>query len=240
MNAEAIQRQATAGLLYAVAAYTMWGIAPLYFKQIASVPAPDILMHRIVWSAALLALLLLGLGQFAKVKAIFRSKRLMGLLAVASVLLGGNWLLFLHADAILEPDWMRAVADFMGAAENVYHGAYFRFALDDEGAAARRLERLVAWRCRLLALPYGDQGLLLSRDFYEELGGFPPLPLMEDVALVRRIGRRRLSALDVRAVTSAARYRRGGYLRRSLRNLGCLALYFMNCPPHLIARLYRS
>ena len=105
MNAEATQRQATAGLLYAVAAYTMWGIAPLYFKQIASVPAPDILMHRIVWSAALLALLLLGLGQFAKVKAIFRSKRLMGLLAVASVLLGGNWLLFIwaiNADKMLE------------------------------------------------------------------------------------------------------------------------------------------
>ncbi len=161
-------------------------------------------------------------------------------LAAGARAAGGNWLLFLHADTILEPDWMRAVADFMGAAENACHGAYFRFALDDKGAAARRLERLVAWRCRLLALPYGDQGLLLSRDFYEELGGFPPLPLMEDVALVRRIGRRRLSALDVRAVTSAARYRRGGYLRRSLRNLGCLALYFMNCPPCLIARLYRS
>jgi len=161
-------------------------------------------------------------------------------LAAGARAAGGNWLLFLHADTILDPDWMRAVADFMGATENACHGAYFRFALDDEGAAARRLERLVAWRCRLLALPYGDQGLLLSRDFYEELGGFPPLPLMEDVALVRRIGRRRLSALDVRAVTSAACYRRGGYLRRPLRNLSCLTLYFMNCPPRLIARLYRS
>lgn len=161
-------------------------------------------------------------------------------LAAGAQAAGGNWLLFLHADTALEPAWARAVADFMGAEENARRAAYFRFALDDEAAAARRLERLVAWRCRLLALPYGDQGLLLSRDFYRELGGFPPIPLMEDVALARRIGRRRLSALDVRAVTSATRYRRGGYVRRPLRNLGCLALYFMNCPPRLIARLYES
>ncbi|MBL6934352.1 MAG: TIGR04283 family arsenosugar biosynthesis glycosyltransferase [Alphaproteobacteria bacterium] len=153
---------------------------------------------------------------------------------------GGHWLLFLHGDTALGPGWARAAADFMGAEENARRAAYFRFVLDDKAPAARRLERLVAWRCRFLALPYGDQGLLLSRDFYEELGGFPPLPLMEDVALVRRIGRRRLVALDVHAVTSAARYRRGGYLWRPLRNLGCLVLYFMNCPPRLIARLYGS
>ncbi len=159
-------------------------------------------------------------------------------LAVGAQAAGGHWLLFLHADTILESGWTRAVADFMGAEENARRAAYFRFALDDEALAARRLERMVAWRCRLLALPYGDQGLLLSQDFYHELGGFPPLPLMEDVALARRIGRRRFSALDVRAVTGAARYRRGGYVRRPLRNLGCLALYFMNCPPRLIARLY--
>ncbi|OFI33460.1 chloramphenical resistance permease RarD [Alteromonas lipolytica] len=75
----------------------MWGIAPLYFKQIAAVPAPDILMHRIVWSSALLAILILALGQFDKVRAIFRSRKVMGLLVVASVLLAGNWLLFIWA-----------------------------------------------------------------------------------------------------------------------------------------------
>ncbi|NVK54372.1 MAG: EamA family transporter RarD [Alteromonadaceae bacterium] len=75
----------------------MWGIAPLYFKQIMAVPAPDILMHRVVWSAALLALLLIGLGQVAKVRIIFKSRRLVGLLILASVLLAGNWLLFIWA-----------------------------------------------------------------------------------------------------------------------------------------------
>ncbi len=150
----------------------------------------------------------------------------------------GDWLLFLHADTVPGTGWAEAVGHFMEAPGNRRRAAAFRFGLDDPRPAARRLERLVAWRCRALGLPYGDQGLLLAHDFYDELGGFPPLPLMEDVALVRRIGRRRLVMLDVAALTSAARYQAGGYLARPLRNLVCVGLYFLGLPPGLIARLY--
>ncbi|MEE8246899.1 MAG: glycosyl transferase family 2, partial [Alphaproteobacteria bacterium] len=87
-------------------------------------------------------------------------------------------------------------------------------------------------------LPYGDQGLLIHRDLYSRVGGFRPLPLMEDVDIVRRIGARRLVVLEAAALTSAARYRRAGYLRRSLRNLACLGLYFLGVPPRLLVRLY--
>lgn len=100
------------------------------------------------------------------------------------------------------------------------------------------MERLVALRCVLFALPYGDQGLVMPRSLYERLGGFRQMPLMEDVDLVRRIGRSRLAMLRAGAVTSAERYREQGYLRRSLRNLGCLALYFFKVPPRVISRLY--
>lgn len=105
MTTDAAQRTASAGVLYAIAAYTMWGVAPMYFKQISEVPAPDILMHRVIWSAVLLALLLLGLKQFSKVKAIFTSMRLIGLLVVASLVLATNWLIFIwaiNADKMLE------------------------------------------------------------------------------------------------------------------------------------------
>ena len=88
---------ALAGMFYAVAAYTMWGIAPLYFKQITEVPPTDILMHRVIWSALLLCVLLVVLKQIGKMKAIFASKKLMLSLAAASVLLGANWLLFIWA-----------------------------------------------------------------------------------------------------------------------------------------------
>ena len=159
-------------------------------------------------------------------------------LAAGAAAAGGDWLLFLHADTRPEPGWAAEVERFIGGAGNHERAAYFAYRLDDAASGARRLERIVAWRSRTLGLPYGDQGLLISRAFYRALGGFPPLVLMEDVAFVRRIGRRRLLALTSGAVTSAARYRRDGYLWRPLRNLGCLALYFLGLPPRLIARLY--
>ena len=150
----------------------------------------------------------------------------------------GAWLLFVHADTVLAPGWADEAAAFMTDPANTERAATFRFALDDRSGAARRLEAMVAWRCRALGLPYGDQGLLISRAFYDRLGGFAHLPLMEDVAFVRRIGRTRLHFFETAALTSAARYRRAGYIRRSARNLGCLALYFLGVPPRLIVRLY--
>jgi rSAM/selenodomain-associated transferase 2 len=151
----------------------------------------------------------------------------------------GGWLLFLHADTLPAPGWTAAVERFRADPANERRAGFFRFALDDASPAARRLERLVAWRARRLALPYGDQGLLIGRRFYDELGGFRAIPLMEDVDIVRRIGRRRLALIDVAAVTSAETYRREGYLLRPLRNLSCLALYFLGVPPAWIERVYR-
>jgi len=150
----------------------------------------------------------------------------------------GDWLLFLHADCRLAPGWEAAAATLLAGPEATGRAAYFDFALDDATSAARRLERIVAWRCRLLALPYGDQGLLIARSLYREVGGFAALPLMEDVDLVRRLGRRRLARIGCRCVASARRYRRGGYWLRPMRNLFCLCLYFAGVPPHWIARLY--
>ncbi len=142
----------------------------------------------------------------------------------------GDWLLFLHADTVLAPDWRAKLPADRDRA------GYFRFMLDDHARAARRLERIVAWRCRLLRLPYGDQGLAISRALYDHVGGYRGIPLMEDVDLVRRL-RRRLIAIDHPAITSAARYR-SGYLRRSARNLFCLALWFIGVAPARIARIY--
>lgn len=149
----------------------------------------------------------------------------------------GDWLLFLHADTKPAPGWLAPVGAFMRSDGS--RAAYFRFALDDPHPAARRLEALVRWRCAALALPYGDQALLIARKTYDAVGGFRTLPLMEDVDLVRRIGRRQLVALDHAAVTSAQRYRRDGWWARPVRNLACLSLYFLGVPPRHLLRLYR-
>lgn len=150
----------------------------------------------------------------------------------------GDWLLFLHADTVLAPAWRGEVRAFCRDPANVRRAGVFRFALDDDCAQARRLEALVRWRTHALGLPYGDQGLLLSRGFYDALGGFHPLPLMEDVEMVRRIGRRAIVPLSTPAITSAERWRRDGWRLRSLRNLTCLALYFAGVSPRYIQRIY--
>jgi rSAM/selenodomain-associated transferase 2 len=151
------------------------------------------------------------------------------------------WLLFLHADTVLEPGWEREASGFMERVDTEARplaAAVFRFAVDDFGAKPRLLERLVALRNSVLRLPYGDQGLLIPKRLYAEVGGYRQLSIMEDVDLVRRLGRRRTVMLRSRAVTSAARFRREGYIRRSTRNLICLTLYGLRVPTRVISRLY--
>ncbi len=147
-----------------------------------------------------------------------------------------EWLLLLHADTRLTPNWRLDAATHMR--NNPAKAAYFRFMLDSADPRARRLERLVRWRCRVLSLPYGDQGLLIHRDTLRQVGGMRPLPLMEDVDLIRRLGRRRLVGLTAGAVTSAAKWERDGWYRRSGRNLLCLSLWFLGVPAGRIAQIY--
>ena len=150
----------------------------------------------------------------------------------------GDWLLFLHADTVPGPAWREAVVDLMAGPDGDRRAGVFRLRLDDPAPWARCVEWCARLRIRLLGLPYGDQGLLISADFYKSLGGFRPMVIMEDVDMVRRIGRRRLVTLECAAHTSAVRYRRSGYAIRVMRNAFCLACYFCGVPPSLIARMY--
>jgi rSAM/selenodomain-associated transferase 2 len=159
-------------------------------------------------------------------------------LAAGGAAAEGDWLLFLHADTRLGVGWAAAARAFMASPGAAGRAAAFRLTLDDSDPRARRIERLANWRAARLGLPYGDQGLLIARAFYRELGGYRPLPLMEDVDLVRRIGRRRMVILDAEAVSSAARYRHDGWWLRPLRNLALLGLYYLGAPPRLLHRLY--
>jgi rSAM/selenodomain-associated transferase 2 len=151
------------------------------------------------------------------------------------------WLLFLHADSVLSAGWHDEASDFM---ERIDQGrlpaaaATFRFALDDYGMAPRVMEKLVAFRGAAMALPFGDQGLLIPRRLYDEIGGFKAIPLMEDVDIVRRLGRKRLRRLRASAVTGATRYRNAGYARRVLRNQTCFWLYMAGMSPSRLVEIY--
>ncbi len=151
------------------------------------------------------------------------------------------WLLFLHADTVLQDGWEAEAVRLMRLVDQ--HEApeaagVFRFRLNDTGLKPRLLETAVRARCALLALPYGDQGLLISRRLFDDVGGYKDLPIMEDVDLMRRLGRKRIKFFNSMAVTSAERYKRDGYIRRALRNQMCLALYGAGLPAAKIVRIY--
>lgn len=149
----------------------------------------------------------------------------------------GDWLLFLHADTILPTDWADTVARHMQRHPD--RAGFFRLGFDSERRYARWTEGWANIRSRWLGLPYGDQGLLVSRRLYREVGGFQPMPLMEDVAMARAL-RGRLRCLGPAVATSADRYEREGYWRRGWRNWGCLGLYFAGVSPDKIAQIYRK
>ena len=156
-------------------------------------------------------------------------------LAAGARLASGEWLVFLHADTRLEAGWAGALRSLP---PQVVGGA-FRFALEPTRLRYRWLEAGVALRCGLFGLPYGDQGLFARREAYSRVGGFRPLPLMEDVDFARRL--RRAGPLGfpaARAFTSARRFERRGMLATSLRNLWLLGLYSAGGAPERLARLY--
>jgi rSAM/selenodomain-associated transferase 2 len=151
----------------------------------------------------------------------------------------GRWLLFLHADTQLPPGWRDDVTQLDALASKEW--GCFRLGIDARAWQARVLERIVSARLRLLSLPYGDQGLLVRRDVFVAVGGFPAYPLMEDVALVRMLARRGRPWVSHKAVqTSARRWERDGWLRRSARNVWLLTRYLLGTPPERLVASYQG
>ena len=150
-----------------------------------------------------------------------------------------DWILFQHADTQLTQMSCRNIRKYIADPSHVWCAGYCRFHLKHKGLMASMLECYVAIRCRIFALPYGDQGLLITRCLYDTIGGYKEIPLMEDIDIIERLGRKRLTCLDADAMTSAERFLRAGYLVQGIRNLLCLLLYRCGVAPERIVKLYR-
>lgn len=149
-----------------------------------------------------------------------------------------DWVLILHADTWLSADWPAAVVHHIH--EHPDQAGWFRLRFRADGVAPRLVERGALLRARHLRLPYGDQGLLVSKSVLAQAGGIPDLPLMEDVALARQL-KGRLRELPAVAHTSAARYERDGWFKRATKNLTTLARYKLGADPaQLVKRYERS
>lgn len=92
-----LTKQQKLGGIFAACAYSLWGIAPIYFKQIDTIPAVEILVHRVIWSFVLLFLIVLVLKQSDRVIQVMRQPKKLGILLLCAVLLGANWGLFIWA-----------------------------------------------------------------------------------------------------------------------------------------------
>ena len=157
----------------------------------------------------------------------------------------GETLLFLHADTRLPQGFAEEVRRVLGV-PGVAAGA---FSLRIDGAAKgmprgmqcwmQFVERAANWRSRILQLPYGDQGFFLKAEVFRSLGGFPELPLMEDLEMARRVrGHGRIAISPLGVVTSARRWERVGVVRATLLNQVFLLAYLAGMPPRRIAQWY--
>lgn len=148
------------------------------------------------------------------------------------------WLLFLHADSRIPPETVVELARWL-AAPPPCSAAHFDFQLDARGPWWALIERGQRLREQLTGLVYGDQGLLISRERFEEIGGIPEFPVMEDVETVRRL--RRSGGIDripAPIVTSARRYRAQGPFLSWARNALLISLYSLGVSPRLLSRWY--
>lgn len=148
----------------------------------------------------------------------------------------GDWLLFLHADTALSRDWAERAKSHI--AERRDQAAAFTLAYRSDHRMAKVVARRANWRARTLGLPYGDQGLMLSRKLYSEIGGYPDTPFMEDVKIVRAIGKKRLALLSAEARTDASKYERDGWRKRAWRNAFLVTRYFLGASPEKLAKSY--
>ena len=151
----------------------------------------------------------------------------------------GEFLLFLHADTLLPPDYPALVRSTL-APPGVAGGA-FAFAIAGEFPGRRLIERGTNLRARPGQLPYGDQGLFISRAMFDRVGGFPDQPIMEDYAWVRRLQRLgRVAIAPAAAVTSGRRWQRRGAVGTTLLNQLIVLGYRLGVSPARLARWYRG
>src|SRR5271170_6218539 len=151
----------------------------------------------------------------------------------------GDILLFLHADTFLLPGALdeiqrRIIGD--GAV-----GGAFDLHIDSRRRLCKVVARVASRRSRWLGLPHGNQGIFVWRQVFEALGGFPEIPIMEDLSFARRLRRAgRLTFIRSGLVTSGRRWNANGVVRTTLVKWWVTLLFLLRVPPRQIRHIYDS
>jgi rSAM/selenodomain-associated transferase 2 len=151
----------------------------------------------------------------------------------------GDILLFLHADTMLPPKALALIRSALHGNRAV--AGAFDLGFDTKRRIFIITEFYVALRTRLTRVPFGDQAIFIQRSYFEQLGGYRDIPLMEDVELMKRIRKRgdAIVIIPQKVRTSPRRYERDGVLYCTFRNLAMQILYAWGVPPERLIKWYQ-
>lgn len=151
----------------------------------------------------------------------------------------GDYLLFLHSDTQLPPSFIDDITATLSQ-EKIIAGA-FPLKIDDPHISLRWIEALVQWRSQLFSLPYGDQAIFLRKQDFQQLGGYKPLPIMEDYELIQRLKTHGKISLATHSVTtSSRRWQKLGVWRTTWINQLMIIGYHLNIDPQTLRAWYRQ
>ena len=150
----------------------------------------------------------------------------------------GDVLLFLHADTRLPQNFEEYV--LAAAARDNFCAGAFSLGIESSKKGLRLIEKVANWRSRFLQMPYGDQALFVSRQRFQEVGGYPEYPIMEDFVLIRRLRRKgNISILPQSVHTSPRRWLNLGIFKTWLLNQLIIVAYYLGISPRRLAQWYR-
>lgn len=150
----------------------------------------------------------------------------------------GDILVFLHADTLL-PDRVLEKID-SALRDGKYICGAFDLGIDSDETIFKIISSMASLRTRLTQIPYGDQAIFIRREYFDKVNGYPDIPLMEDVALMRRLKREgyKISIIPDRVITSPRRWKKEGVLYTTLRNWIVFILYILGVPAQKLKRFY--
>ena len=149
----------------------------------------------------------------------------------------GHVLLFLHADTRLPCNFYPLICRTIAAG---YGGGAFDLHIDSSHPLIKCISQVAAFRSRITGIPYGDQAIFITRALFHRIGGFPDIPLMEDIALMQKIKKSRVPfcILSAQAITSARTWHTRGILYTMIRNPVLAGLYYLGVPPRFLVKFY--
>jgi len=152
----------------------------------------------------------------------------------------GEILIFLHADTELPTHALRKIESVIE--KRGYAAGAFDLGIQSNKLMFKVIAFLGSLRSRLNRIPYGDQAIFLRREYFNKIGGYKEIPLMEDVELMRRIKRsgKKIWILYDRVMTSPRRWEKEGAIYCILRNWILQALYFLGVSPHKLVNFYKT